>query len=266
MDFKKFKAIYNFRKENSEQIETYIEQFLKKVNSTSSRNIRQTIREYLNNEGFIVVELPMRDKEIGALCYNTKSTKYILLNSSLPLCNENFAFIHEAFHVAFPTNQNAEVEVYMDSSYSEKENELYANAFASTLLMPKEEFISKFDQYSSVRTKFSELQVMCKISSYFRTPFTAAVIRSYELGLITDPEIIRNLLEMNIEKIRECYKDLWIDDTILYSSNRDDFYNILTHVKQKGENLVDRQLLYQSDLDGSLEKLQVLYSKLKGDQ
>lgn len=49
----------------------------------------------------MVLELPFADEEIGALCYQGDALGYILINTSLPRVNVNFAICHEIYHAFF---------------------------------------------------------------------------------------------------------------------------------------------------------------------
>lgn len=65
------------------------------------------------------MEIPFADKEIGALCYKGDALGYIVLNTSLPKVNVNFAICHELYHVFY---QESEI-----SSKAEFANNYYEN-------------------------------------------------------------------------------------------------------------------------------------------
>ena len=43
--------------------------------------------------------MPFADDEIGALCYRGDGLGYVVVNTSLPRVNVNFAIAHEIYHV-----------------------------------------------------------------------------------------------------------------------------------------------------------------------
>ncbi len=45
--------------------------------------------------------MPFNDKEIGALSYKGDGLGYVVINTSLPRVNSNFAIAHEIYHVFF---------------------------------------------------------------------------------------------------------------------------------------------------------------------
>ncbi len=47
-------------------------------------NILQIVRSPFQKKGFLILEMPFADDEIGALCYKGDGLGYVVINTSLP--------------------------------------------------------------------------------------------------------------------------------------------------------------------------------------
>ncbi|MFY4810772.1 ImmA/IrrE family metallo-endopeptidase [Aliarcobacter butzleri] len=73
----------------------------------------------------------------GALIKNSGDTNYILVNKTDSLRRQNFTIAHELGHLVMHVGENDENHIdCRDSIFSNKNNELQANEFAGSLLMP----------------------------------------------------------------------------------------------------------------------------------
>lgn len=67
------------------------------------------------------------DDEIGALCYKGDGLGYVVINTSLPKVNTNFAISHEIYHVFWGENEFVSKVEFSDDHYYEHEEEYAAN-------------------------------------------------------------------------------------------------------------------------------------------
>ena len=103
-----FKSIIEYSRVNLDEIEVKIRKFCAVMNIRSDSDVRDVlllVREVFLRRGFIVFEMPFMDDEIGALCYKGDGLGYVVINSSLPRVNNNFAVAHEIYHVFFQENE-----------------------------------------------------------------------------------------------------------------------------------------------------------------
>ena len=70
------------------------------------RDVLQIVRPVLKKKGFLVFEIPIDNDDIGALCYQAGGMGYIMINSSLPKANVNFAICHEIYHVFYQEQES----------------------------------------------------------------------------------------------------------------------------------------------------------------
>ena len=104
MDINRLKRVIEFSKKNRDMIEVQIKElfaFARMDGGQNVLNLAQIVRPLFLNKGFLLVEIPLRDKEIGAFSYKGDAIGYTILNTSLPKVNVNFALCHELYHVLF---------------------------------------------------------------------------------------------------------------------------------------------------------------------
>ena len=186
MDIIRLKKILQFSKDNCINIEQNLKAFyaaVGMVDSTELRNLLQIVRPLLNQKGYLIIELPFCDREIGALCYKGDSLGYFVLNSSLPEVNINFALAHELYHVFIQKSEFGKmIELYMNEHYYDHDDELAANLFAGMLLMPTQNFTLMYRKFELEQSdKDTNLTILVKLMNYFEVPYMATLIRCCEL-------------------------------------------------------------------------------------
>lgn len=133
MDIGRLRNIIEYSDANRGDMESKVKNFYSFIGMGSDKevlNIMQIARPAFDRKGYLVFELPFADEELGALCYKGDALGYIVLNTSLPKVNVNFAICHELYHVLYQkSNFRTKVE-FADEEYSGKEEELAANLFA----------------------------------------------------------------------------------------------------------------------------------------
>lgn len=269
MKFDKFQTIVEFNRRNQEKITAKVRDFYFKMGMNYEKdllNIMMIVRPLFNKKNFLVIEMPFKDKEIGAICYKGDGFGYTILNSSLAKVNSNFALAHEIFHVFYQERLlGKKIELYMNEHYLEYEEEMSANLFAGILLMPAPGFVEMYKKFKEEQGEGDScITVFCKLMSYFEVPYMAAVIRAYELELLSDGEILKTLLETDLRQIELEFSRLWLDESILYKTGRDDYTRLEKLIKKVGEQYQAEEILSKSTVDKILENIKNIYHEIRG--
>lgn len=132
-------------------------------------NFLQLVRPLFLANNYLILEIPFKDQEIGALCYKGDLMGYTFLNTSLPKVNVNFALCHEVYHVfCQESGFEHKVELYMNEQYYEHEEELAANLFTDMVLMPEHNFKFMFKKFENEeKVDDSIITVLAKLMNYF---------------------------------------------------------------------------------------------------
>ena len=133
------------------------------------RNLLQLVRPIFSDKCYIIVELPFKDLEIGALCYKGDSIGYVFLNTLLPRVNVNFALCHEIYHVFYQeSSMEHKIELYLNEQYYQHEEEFAANLFAGMVLMPENSFKYMFEKFIREQKSTDTMtSVLAKLMNYF---------------------------------------------------------------------------------------------------
>ena len=148
MNIDRLRKIIQYSVVNREDIESKVKKFYSFTGISNDQdvlNIMQIVRPAFRKMRFLVLELPFADDEIGALCYKGDALGYILLNTSLPKVNANFAICHEIYHVFFQKSEFKSKVEFANDHYFEHEEEFAANLFAGELLMKHEAMCGECD-------------------------------------------------------------------------------------------------------------------------
>jgi len=248
-------------------MECKIRNFYSKIGMNSDKevlNIMQIARTSFRKKGYLVLELPIADNEIGALCYKGDALGYIVLNSSLPKVNVNFAVCHELYHVYYQNSKFRTKVEFSNNHYYEHEEEFAANLFAGMLLMPETSFRIMYEKFKE-ESENDEKDIIIRLMNYYQAPYMAVLIRCHELELPYGNRISEELLNVNQEDIKEKFDELWLDGSILEATKRDDYEHIETLVKNIGNNYIEEAYLNKRTLEKTLQNMKFLYSDIKGD-
>lgn len=227
-------------------------------------NIMQIVRSSFQKKGFMVLELPFADDEIGALCYKGDGLGYVVINSSLPRMNSNFALAHEIYHVFFQENGSVSKVEFSDEYHYEHEEEYAANLFAGMLLMPEVSFRRMYVKFKE-ESDGEEFDTIIRLMAYYRVPYMAVLIRCYELMLPDNNIITNELLNITTGKIKERFDELWLDYSMLNASNKDDYAHMEMLVKRYGIEYIRDGYVNEYVLDKVLQNMRKLYDKIKGE-
>ena len=105
MNIDRLRKIIEYSEKNRTQMDSKVAKFYSFTGISEDKdmlNILQIVRPALRQRGYIVLEIPFADEEIGALCYHGDALGYILINTSLSRVNANFAICHEIYHAFYP--------------------------------------------------------------------------------------------------------------------------------------------------------------------
>lgn len=270
MEIERLKKIIEYGNKNRRRIENNVQDFYVLLGIDKGSGLRspmQLIRTLLENMNYIVIEMPFRDKEIGALCYNGDALNYVFLNTALPKVNVNFALCHEVYHIFYQEKRlNRGIDLYMNEHYYQHEEELAANSFAGMLLMPEQGYRMMCQKFKEeARKEDSMLTVAVKLMNYFEVPYMAALIRCYELNLFEAGQVLEELLRVNSEDVRREFIRLWLDESILDASKKDNYARFEQLVKSCGERYQAEEYLNARTVSKALKNMGAVYKRIKGE-
>lgn len=226
-------------------------------------NILQIVRSSFHKKGYLVFEMPFADGEIGALCYKGDGLGYVVLNTSLPRVNVNFAIAHEIYHVFYGSDEFVSKVEFADDHYYEHEEEYAANLFAGMLLMPEVSFRRMYSKFKE-ESYGDETETIIRLMSYYQVPYMAVLIRSLELKLIVRNEVREEALEIERDQIKLKLNDLWLDESIMEPSMKDDYVHVEAVVARLGKEFVQDELINERTVNKALKNMRELYAKIKG--
>ncbi len=127
-----------------------------------------------NISGIIAIDPELREK-FG-------NDKIITVNTKDNLGHQRFTIAHELAHYLFDFDDNASTQYYnaYDTTDSDNEIEDRANFFAANLLMPRDEFVKKYNEYI---VTFTLYDMVLKLSDDFQVSTSAIKKRIEELKL-----------------------------------------------------------------------------------
>lgn len=263
MIFSKFKDIVRYNKEFEQDVLKTVQKFNDCFNW--SGDITKLIKEVGDSLGVFVVELPIKNEKFGAQLLKTPYSCYLILNSLQPRNKMYFSFCHEVYHILEgSTNYLNEIrEVCLNEEYVTDPKEYKANCFAAHLLMPKEEFKKMHRLYSEKENEV--LTIIFKLMNYFNAPYTAILIRLTELELLPKGVDLKNLLNFNVEFIGEELQKRWISKECLLPTRQDDSNLVIHEMKNKANELIEKDLLSQYNADKIIERTKKLLDEVKGE-
>lgn len=269
MEFERFRQIIAYSRAHREDVYEQVKDFYEQVSMDYGRdvlNVMQVVRPLLEEKRYLVMEIPFKDQEIGAVCYKGDFWGYTFLNSSLSKVNANFALCHEIYHIFYQSqSMKHKVELYMNSHYFEHEEELAANLFAGILLMPEKSFRSMFRKFSCEISKGeTSVSLIVKLMNYFEVPYMAALLRCYELELLEDGETLKELLCADGEMIRQEFSRLWLNEDILNATGKDEYKRLELLVEYMGVRYVREGILRNRTVARVLENMREIYKEIRG--
>ena len=268
MDFERFKNIVQYNIEHQSEMKEKVQDFRETVGITQERNLPNLLlfaRPMLDKENYIVLEMPFCDEEIGAISCRKRKGGYILLNSSLPRTNVNFALAHELYHVLYQKKvYGRKVEQYISDQYSDYEEEHEANLFAGMLMMPSLAFQYVMTRFLIEQTvEDTEITLFAKLMSYFEVPYMAVLIRCYELKLLSDNNVLERLLNVDKRMLEEEFARLWLNEELLRPTFRNEYEKFRNLVVEKGIDNVKRGLMSEQTTNKIVKKMDSIYQTIR---
>jgi len=267
MNVERLQKIITYSKKNQEEINLKVRRFCSFTGieyENDVLNILQIVRSTFQKKGYLVLEMPFADDEIGALCYRGDGLGYVVLNTSLPKVNVNFAIAHEIYHVFFQEDEFISKVEFSNDHYYEHEEEYAANYFAGTLLMPEINFRRMYGKFKA-ESDGNELDTFIRLMAYYQVPYMAVLIRCCELGLPVDNLSSVDLLNISREKIEEKFEELWLDNSILHATKKDDYLHIEAVVKRFGKEYIEDGYISERTLVKVVQNMRELYKKIRGE-
>lgn len=150
------------------------------------------IVDIVNRMGFHIIlvdELPNDDSGIimidPSLEENFGSTKCVAITKKIKYGKRRFVLAHEIAHYLFDFNNDTKTNYI--SSYNasnlEEDNEIKANKFAASLLMPENMFVDEFRKMKHER-ELSLAEIIVDLSKVFETTTKSVERRIDELSLL----------------------------------------------------------------------------------
>lgn len=267
MNVERLRKIIAYSEKNYEEINCKMKRFCSFTGieyDSDLLNILQIVRTSFQRKGFLVFEMPFADDEIGALCYKGDGLGYVVINTSLPRVNVNFAIAHEIYHVFFQENEFVSKVEFADDHYYEHEEEYAANLFAGMLLMPEISFRRMYSKFKD-ESKDDKTDTIIRLMSYYQVPYMSVLIICLELELITGNTLSEQILNVDRIWIKQRLSELWLDESIMDSSNKDDFSHLETMVESLGRKYIEEEYINERTLKKVLHNMRELYRKIKGE-
>lgn len=267
MNVGRLRKIIAYSDKNREEIDSMVKRFCSFAGieyDSDLLNILQIVRSSFQKKGYFVFEMSFADDEIGALCYKGDGLGYVVVNTSLPRVNVNFAIAHEIYHVFFGESEFVSKVEFADDHYYEHEEEYAANLFAGMLLMPEVSFRRMYSKFKD-ESRGNEVDTIIQLMSYYQVPYMAVLIRCLELELIAGNALPEQLFNFDRVQIRQKLTDLWLDESIMDASNRDDYSHIETFVERLGRKYIGEEYINERTLKKVLYNMRELYTKIKGE-
>lgn len=267
MKIERLRKIIAYSDKNREDIYSMVKRFCSFAGieyDSDLLNILQIVRSSFQEKGYLVFEMPFADDEIGALCYKGDGIGYVVLNTSLPRVNVNFAIAHEIYHVFYGSNEFVSKVEFADDHYYEHEEEYAANLFAGMLLMPEVSFRRMFSKFKE-ESHGDEAETIIRLMSYYQVPYMAVLIRSLELKLIAGNELQEEAFNIERDKIKQRLTDLWLDESIMDPSGKDDYIHIEAVVERIGREFAEEEYINERTVNKVLKNMRELYTKIKGE-
>ena len=267
MNIERLRKIIAYSDKNHEDIYSMAKRFCSFARieyDSDLLNILQIVRSSFQKKGYLVFEMPFNDDEIGALCYKGDGLGYVILNTSLPRVNVNFAIAHEIYHVFYGSDEFVSKVEFVDDHYYEHEEEYAANLFAGMLLMPEVSFRRMFFKFKE-ESDGDEAETIIRLMSYYQVPYMAVLIRSLELELIAGNKVREDLFNIERAQIKQKLNDLWLDESIMEPSRKDDYVHIEAVVARLGKEFVKDEFINERTVKKALKNMRELYTRIKGE-
>lgn len=277
MDTKKFYKILEFNKVNSKEIRKATREFYEIIEvqaETVIPDIQSLAGIILSNRKIGFWRVPLASEEIGALWIKLNNQEYIILNTSRSLAYNNFALAHELYHCFIQERVlGDDADIYLNN-YEDDIEEMKANAFAGSILMPEVDFVRMVRLLNMARgiksnKKYNdELVLVIMLMNYYKTTYMSVVIRCFELKIFDplDTDLAKALLKYNNERRQKEICDKVAEKkgkmSIMKATKINDFQLIFSEAQSKGKEQVSRGIITEDDLKYRLDGMKNVYNSI----
>lgn len=277
MDTNKFYKILEFNKVNSKEIRKATREFYEIIEvqaETVIPDIQSLAGIILSNRKIGFWRVPLASEEIGALWIKLNNQEYIILNTSRSLAYNNFALAHELYHCFIQERVlGDDADIYLNN-YEDDIEEMKANAFAGSILMPEVDFVRMVRLLNMARgvksnKKYNdELVLVIMLMNYYKTTYMSVVIRCFELKIFDslDTDLAKALLKYNNERRQKEICDKVAEKkgkmSIMKATKINDFQLIFSEAESKGKEQVSRGIITEDDLKYRLEGMKNVYNSI----
>ena len=147
--------------------------------------------------------------------------------------------------------------------YYTHEEEVAANLFARNAFDAHSGFRFMFQKFHA-ESENNERDTVFRLMNYYQVPYMAVLVRCFELELLEESDISKMLLEISADDIKNGFSRLWLDESILNPSYRDDYDKLEYMVKRYGEECMEGAYLNERTLKKVLQNMKRLYREVKG--
>lgn len=241
MNYDRFSKIVKNTKNIENEVKEVLDEFHEKINidCDSIKRIKDVGEAFEIN----VFDIPMKEKDFGAVSYKTGYSKYIFLNTNQPRCKMNFSYYHDIYHILRGSSNmlNESKDVHLNEDYLLDENECKANLFSAMIIMPERKFKLMYSQYYKSHKDLKA--TVYKLMSYFSAPYISVLLRICELNLIENMRDMDEYLIYDDNELINEFNILGISDEILKPTLADDSKFLYKTIEDTAKKLIKKGLM-----------------------
>lgn len=267
-----FKLTIEYEKQHQRDMNIRLAKYallLDNIYSENTHHLMYLIRSFLQNEQKILLYLPLGNQELDALCLQGDAIEYTVLNSAKSKANINYNLCRTyCYHLEKQLQFNEPaytIRPFFTSVSYEHPDNLSAIMFSNLLLMPPGPFRTMFSTFSQENRhpENTVVSVLAKLMDYFQVPYHAVLVRCYSLGLLDSEELLKELLQVNANRIYEEFHRLWLDESLLRPTMQNDFAHLEELVRTTGKSYVEQEYIKERTLNKALSNMKTLYAQLQ---
>ena len=130
--------------------------------------------------------------------------------------------------------------------------------------MPEVSFRRMYSKFKD-ESEGDEIGAIVRLTSYYQVPYMAILIRCLELGLIVGNDELDELFSIDGAQVKQQLTELWLDESIMEPSLRDDYIHIEALVGRLGREFIEDKYINERTVRKALENMRELYAKIKGE-
>lgn len=238
---------------------------LNSLHETNPHHTMHMIHSALHNEHRLLLHLPLAGQDIDSICLHGDNMQYTLINSAKPKINTNFALCRAFCYYMDEASKNPEANIrpyFSIQNYST--DNLVTSSYARMLIMPEGLFRDMYIRFlGEQQAEDTMLTILVKLMNYFEVPYYPVLIRCCSLHLLDSGEHLEELLSVDYNRILTEFQRLWLDESILQPTGRDDFNRFEQYVRTVGEQYLQEEYINSRTLTLALRNIKSLYSKIR---